>query len=73
VSHFCNPSNSGGRDPEGCDSKPTQANSSRDPISKKPSQERAGGVAQSVGSEFKSQYWKKKNEDGFFSYTIFKN
>jgi hypothetical protein len=27
---------------------------------KKPSQKRAGGVAQSVGPEFKSQYHKKK-------------
>jgi hypothetical protein len=34
-----------------------QANSSRDPISKKKkSQKRAGGVAQGVGPEFKPQY-----------------
>jgi hypothetical protein len=35
--------------------------SSRDPISKKTHyKKRAGGVAQSEGPEFKSQYWKKK-------------
>jgi hypothetical protein len=27
---------------------------------KKPTQKRAGGVAQGVGFEFKPQYWKKK-------------
>jgi hypothetical protein len=32
----------------------------RDPISKNPSQKRAGGVAQSVGPEFKPQYHKNK-------------
>jgi hypothetical protein len=36
------------------------ANSSRDPVSKTPSQKRDGGVAQGVGSEFKPQYHKKK-------------
>jgi hypothetical protein len=36
------------------------ANSSRDPISKNPSQKRAGRVAQGVGPEFKPQYCKKK-------------
>jgi hypothetical protein len=35
----------------------------RDPISKNPSQKRAGGVAQGVGPEFKPQHQKK----GFFS------
>jgi hypothetical protein len=39
----CNPSYSGGRDQEDHSSKPAQANSSRDPISKNPSQKRAGG------------------------------
>jgi hypothetical protein len=45
-----------------------QANSSQDPILrklsqklKKPSQKRAGGVAQCLGPEFKPQYHKKKN------------
>jgi hypothetical protein len=36
---------SGGRDQEDHDSKPAQANSSQDPISKNPSQKKAGGVA----------------------------
>jgi hypothetical protein len=41
--------------------KPVQANSSRDPIlKKKKSQKRAGGVAQSVGPESKSQYYTHK-------------
>jgi hypothetical protein len=50
-----NPSYSGGRDQEDCGSKPAQANSSQDPISKNPSQKRAGGVAQGAGPEFKPQ------------------
>jgi hypothetical protein len=33
------------------------------PISKKPSQKRAGGVAQGVGPEFKPQYHKKEEEE----------
>jgi hypothetical protein len=32
------------------------ANNSRDPISKNPSQKRAGGLTQGVGPEFKPQY-----------------
>jgi hypothetical protein len=35
VAHACNPSFSGGRDQKDHDSKPAQAKSSRDPISKK--------------------------------------
>jgi hypothetical protein len=35
VAHTCNPSYSGGRDQEDYGSKPTRANSSQDPISKK--------------------------------------
>jgi hypothetical protein len=46
VAHACNPSYSGGSDQEDCSSKPDQANSSRDPISKKTHHKRAGGVAQ---------------------------
>jgi hypothetical protein len=60
VAHACNPSYSGGRDQEDLSSKPTQANSSQDPILKNPSQKRTGGVAQSKGPEFKPQYHKKK-------------
>jgi hypothetical protein len=36
VSHFCNPSQSGGRDQEGCSSKPALANSSMRLFLKKP-------------------------------------
>jgi hypothetical protein len=57
VVHTCNPSFCGGRDQEDRGSKPTGANSLRDPISKKnPSEKRTGGVAQGIGPEFKPQY-----------------
>jgi hypothetical protein len=59
VAHTCNPSYSGGRDQEDRGSKPAQANSSWDPISKIPNTKRAGGVAQGVCSEFKPWYHKK--------------
>jgi hypothetical protein len=36
VAHTCNPRYSGYRDQEDCSSRPAQANSSRDPISRKP-------------------------------------
>jgi hypothetical protein len=49
--HAYNPSYSGGKDQEDCSLKPAWANSSWDPILKKPSQKRAGGVAQGVGPE----------------------
>jgi hypothetical protein len=42
--------------------KPAQANSSRDPIRKNPSQKRAREKLQGVGPEFKHQYHKKKKE-----------
>jgi hypothetical protein len=48
VAHVCNPSYSGGRDQEDQGSKPAWANSWRDPMSKNPSQKRAGGVPQGV-------------------------
>jgi hypothetical protein len=78
VAHAYNTSYLGGRDQEDCGSKPAQANSSRDPISKKKkktktnhktkrkkkSQKRTGRVAQGVGSEFKPQYCQKnKNKN----------
>jgi hypothetical protein len=47
---------------EDCDSKPTQANSLQDLILKKPSQRKAGEVAQGVAPEFKPQYHKKKKK-----------
>jgi hypothetical protein len=59
--HVCNPSYSGGRDQEDGGSKTAQANSLRDPSSKKPFTKRAGGVAQGADPEFKPQYHKKKN------------
>jgi hypothetical protein len=49
VAHICNPSYSGGRDQEDHSSKPAQANSSWDPISKTPITKRAGRVAQGEG------------------------
>jgi hypothetical protein len=62
VAHACNLSFSGGRDQEDHGSKPDWANSSLRPyLEKNPSQKRAGGVAQGVDSEFKSQYHKKAN------------
>jgi hypothetical protein len=59
VAHACNPSYLGCRDQEDGGSKPAPAHSFHDPISKNPSQKRAGGVAQGVGPEFKPQYRKK--------------
>jgi hypothetical protein len=64
VAHICNPSYSEGKDQEDCGSQPPQAKSSSDPISKKkPTQKRAGGVAQGVDPEFKPQYYKKKKKE----------
>jgi hypothetical protein len=63
VTHTCNPSYSGGRDQEDHSSNPALANSSQDSVSKKKfSQKKAGGVAQGVDPEFKSQYHKKKKK-----------
>jgi hypothetical protein len=60
MSHTCNPSNSGGKDQEDRSSKPAW------PYLKKPfthTHKKAGGVAQSVGPEFKHQYLKKKKKE----------
>jgi hypothetical protein len=57
--HACNPSYSRGNDQEDHVSKSAWANGSGKTLSqkkKKESQERAGGVAQGVGPEFKFQY-----------------
>jgi hypothetical protein len=59
----CNLSYSGGRDQEDHGLKPARANNSRDSISKNPSQKRAGGVAQDVGPEFKSQHYTHTNKE----------
>jgi hypothetical protein len=42
--------------------KPTQANLSRPSLEKHPSQKKAGGVAQSIGPEFKPQYHTKRRK-----------
>jgi hypothetical protein len=62
VAHTYNTSYSGGRDQENHGSKPAQANTSRDPILKKKSQKRDGGLAHCLGPEFKPQYCKKKRK-----------
>jgi hypothetical protein len=65
VAHACDPSYSGGRDQEDGGSKPAQANSSLDPILKKPITKKkkktttTGGVPQGVGPEFKERKKKK--------------
>jgi hypothetical protein len=58
VVHIYNPGYSGGREQEDHSSKPAWATSSEDLPQKKPSQKRAGRVAQGVGPEFKPQYHK---------------
>jgi hypothetical protein len=51
VAHACNLST---QEAEGdFSSRPDQANSSQEPISKKPITKKAGGVAQGIGPEFK--------------------
>jgi hypothetical protein len=55
VAHTYNLSYSGSRDPENHGSKPAPVKKK-----KKPSQKRAGGVAQGIGPEFKPQYRGKK-------------
>jgi hypothetical protein len=49
-----------GRDQEDGSSKPAQANSSGNLISKIPNMKRTGRGAEGVGSEFKPQYCKRK-------------
>jgi hypothetical protein len=44
MAHACNPNHSGGRDQEDHGSKPTQANSLQDPISKKKNHHKIGLV-----------------------------
>jgi hypothetical protein len=61
MAHACHPSYSGGRDQEDR-SQPRQI-VLRDPILKTTIRERAGGVAQVVGPEFKPQYRKKKKRE----------
>jgi hypothetical protein len=62
VFHTYNPAYSEGRDQEDRGSKPEWANSAARPYFEKTlHKERAGGVAQGVGPEFKPQYCQKKN------------
>jgi hypothetical protein len=69
VAHSYNPSYSGGRNQKDHSLKSDGANSLYDPISRKrPSQKRAGKVAQGVGPEFKHQYHTKKGSS-FTKYT----
>jgi hypothetical protein len=61
VAHACNPSYLGGRDQEDLSSKPAQAKKVHKTLSQKAlHKNRAGGVAQGEGPEFKTQYHKKK-------------
>jgi hypothetical protein len=60
VAHACNPTYTGGRDQEDLGLKPAQANSLWDPILKTYHKNKAAGVFQGVGPEFKPQYLKKK-------------
>jgi hypothetical protein len=63
IAQACSLGYSGGRDKD-CSSKPAQANSSWDTISKKAyHKKRAGGVTQGVVPEFKPEYCKKKKND----------
>jgi hypothetical protein len=62
VAQACNPSYSGGRDQEDHGSKSAWVNSLQDPISKNPSKNRAGGVVQGEGPQFKPQYCKIKKK-----------
>jgi hypothetical protein len=57
VAQTCNPSYLGVRDQEDQGSKPAQAKSSRDPISKKPFTKKK---KKDEGPEFKPQYCQKK-------------
>jgi hypothetical protein len=65
VAHACNPSYLGGRNQEDHSSKPSRQIVFETLSQKYPSQKRIGGVAQSVGSEFKPQYRKKKKKTHF--------
>jgi hypothetical protein len=62
VAHNCNPGYSGGKDQEDHGSKPALANIFARPyLENNPSQKnRAGGVGQGVGPEFKPYNHKKK-------------
>jgi hypothetical protein len=56
LAYTCNPSYSGGRDQEDCGSEPARQIVCKTLSQKNLQQNRAGGVAQGVGPEFKPQY-----------------
>jgi hypothetical protein len=60
VAHNCNPSYSGSRDQEDQGSKSARQIVPQDSILKNPSKNKAGGVAQGEGPEFKPQSRKKQ-------------
>jgi hypothetical protein len=62
VAHTYNPSYSGGRDQEDLGMKPAQANSLRDPISKKLITKKGCWSGSSVGPEFNTTTTKKKKK-----------
>jgi hypothetical protein len=65
MANACNPSYSRGRDQEDHGTKPAQANSSQDPVTKikKNHKKRAGRVAQGTGLDFKHQWYQKKKKE----------
>jgi hypothetical protein len=65
VAHACNPSYSEGRDQEDCSSKPAQANVHKTLSQNTLYKNKAGGVAQGEGPEFKPKYHKKKKGHGW--------
>jgi hypothetical protein len=63
VAHACNPLNSGGRDQEDCSSKPAQANSLQDPISKTPITKKGpGGKGREMTQTLYAHMNKRKNK-----------
>jgi hypothetical protein len=71
--HAYNPSYSGGRDQEDHSSKPARGNIAARPYLKKTlHKNRAGGVAQGEGPEFKFQTGKENNNKNHLTLFIFK-
>jgi hypothetical protein len=63
VAHTCNPGYSGGRDQEDHSSKPAHRQIVHETLSQKTlHKNRANGLAQGEGPEFKPQYWKKNGQ-----------
>jgi hypothetical protein len=66
VAHTCKASYSGGREHEDHSLKPVWANSSQDPISKKPITKKGWWSGSGVGPEFKPQYYKTNKKPSKF-------